>query len=238
MGGEVTTVTGNIYLSANLTITAGAGPNGSISPAGATTVAGGSNQTYTITPNAGHVVSVLVVDGQQLPGATSHTFTNVTGNHYINAYFAPSSHRITAGAGANGGISPAGSTAVTPGSDQTYTITPNPGFMVSALVVDGQQLPGATSHTFTNVTGNHYINAYFAPIPANVQITAAAGANGAISPVGVNMVAGGTDQTFTITPNPGFTVAALVVDGNVLPGSTSYTFNNVSSNHYINAYFQ
>ncbi len=237
-----TNVTGNHYINAYFSplshrISAGAGANGNISPAGSTSVTPGSNQTYAITPNSGYVVSALVVDGQQLPGATSHTFTNVTGNHYINAYFASSPHKITAGAGANGGISPAGSTAVTPGSDQTYTITPNSGFMVSALVVDGQQLSGATSHTFTNVTGNHYINAYFAPIPANLSIAAAAGANGAISPAGVNTVAGGANQTFTITPNPGFTVTALVVDGNVLPGSTSYTFNNVSSNHYINAYF-
>jgi len=33
------------------------------------------------------------------------------------------------------------------------------------LVMDGAVLPGATSHTFTGVTGNHYINAYFAATP-------------------------------------------------------------------------
>jgi len=69
--------------------------------------------------------------------------------------------KITATAAANGSISPAGNTTVASGASQTYTITPKAGFKVSALSVDGTVLPGATTFTFTNVTANHYINAYF-----------------------------------------------------------------------------
>src|SRR6185369_14899261 len=128
---------------------------------------------YVITPNAGLVVSALVVDGVEqalttlTPGTVAGTFefmfTNVQTDHYINAYFASATagFTITAAAAANGSISPAGATAVTAGSNQTYTITPNAGHTVAALVVDGVELPGATTFTFTNVTGNHYINAYF-----------------------------------------------------------------------------
>ncbi len=227
----------NAYFAASPNkITAAAGANGTISPAGQTPVTPGSNQAYTITPNAGYVVSALVVDGQVLAGATSHTFSNVTASHSINAYFAPSPHKIRAGAGANGTISPAGQTPVTPGSSQTYTITPNPGYIVSALVVDGQQQAGATSHTFSNVTASHYINAYFAPSPH--KITAGAGANGSISPAGQTPVTPGSSQTYTITPNPGYRVSALVVDGQALAGATSHTFSNVTASHYINAYFE
>jgi len=155
-------VIGAVPLTDSNTITAAAGPNGSISPAGASMVTSGANQVYTITPNPGFTVAALVVDGVQLPGATSHTFTNVSAGHYINAYFTPAaSYTITAAAGPNGTISPAGASMVTSGANQTYTITPNPGFTVAALVVDGVLLPGATSYTFSNVTGTHYINAYF-----------------------------------------------------------------------------
>jgi Big-like domain-containing protein len=222
-----------------LTITAAAGPNGAISPAGATTVAFGASQAYTITPNPGFTVSALVVDGTMLPGATSYTFANVTVDHYINAYFEalPATVTISAAAAPNGTISPAGATAVAGGASQAFVITPNAGFTVTALVVDGTLLPGATSYTFTNVTADHYINAYFGPVPATVTITAAAGPNGTISPAGANVVAGGSNQTFTITPNAGFTVTALVVDGALLPGATTYTFTNVTADHYINAYF-
>jgi len=221
------------------TIIATAGPNGAISPAGETTATYGGSQSYTITPNAGFMVTNLVVDGVMLPGATSYTFTNVTASHYINAYFSPipASVNISAAAGPGGTISPAGSNPVAGGTDQTYTITPDAGFMVTALVVDGTQLPGAASYTFTNVTADHYVNAYFGPVPAAVTITAAAAANGSISPAGATLVSGGTDQTYTITPDAGFTVTNLVVDGILLPGATSYTFTNVTADHYINAYF-
>jgi len=245
-----TNVTADHYINAyfgpapvatSATINAVAAPNGSITPAGITTLAGGSNQSYTITPDAGFVVTALVVDGTQLPGATAYTFTNVTGDHYIIAYFAPApvatSATINAVAAPNGSITPAGITTLAGGSNQSYTITPDAGFVVTALVVDGTQLPGATAYTFTNVTGDHYIIAYFAPAPATVTIIAAAATNGTISPSGAAVVPGGSNQTYTITPDAGFTVTDLVVDGILLPGATSYTFTNVTADHYINAYF-
>jgi len=219
-----------------VTVTAAAAPNGTITPAGPATVSQGTNQTYTITPNAGFAVANLVVDGTLLPGSTSYTFANVTTDHYINAYFAPSDLTVIVAAGPNGTISPVGTTAVTLGSSLTCTVTPDTGFKVAALVVDGVQLPGTTSYTFTNVAANHYINAYFEPAPA-FTINATAAANGTISPSGSNVVAGGTNQSFTITPGAGFMVTALVVDGTLLPAATTYTFSNVTADHYINAYF-
>jgi FtsP/CotA-like multicopper oxidase with cupredoxin domain len=228
----------NAYFApSDVTVTAAAATNGTISPAGEIAVTPGSSQTYTITPDPGFMVVALSVDGAVLPGATSHTFTDITASHYINAYFAPSDLTIKAAAAANGSISPAGVIAVTPGSSQAYTITPDPGFLVAALSVDGTVLPGTTSYTFSGVNASHYINAYFAPLPA-FTVTAAAAANGSISPAGATTVTVGTDQTYTITPDPGFTVAAIVVDGTLLPGATSYTFTNVTTEHYINAYFQ
>jgi len=227
----------NAYFApADLTVNAAAGPNGSISPAGASAVAPGSSLTYTITPAPGFLVAALVVDGTLLPGGTSYTFSNIAASHYINAYFAPANLNINAAAGPNGSISPPGATAVAPGSSQTYTITPAPGFLVAALVVDGVLLPGATSYTFADISTDHYINAYFGP--ASFTIAAAAAPNGSISPAGATSVTGGSDQTYTITPDSGFTVAALVVDGILHPGATSYTFTNVAGDHYINAYFQ
>jgi hypothetical protein len=227
----------NAYFApAGFTITAGAGPNGSISPYGATTLSAGTSQTYTITPDPGYVVEALAVDGTILPGATSYTFTNVTADHYINAYFAPAGFTITAGAGPNGSISPSGATTLSAGTSQSYTITADPGYTVIALVVDGTHLPGAASYTFTSVTADHYINAYFAP--TGFTITAGAGPNGSISPAGVTTLSAGTGKSYTITPDPGYAVIALVVDGTLLPGAASYTFTNVTADHYINAYFE
>ena len=223
-------------------ITAAAAANGSISAPGAVTYQVGTSPSYTITPNAGYHVDSLVVDGTKLAGATSYTFTNLAaGSHYINAYFAPNAQvKIQSAAAANGNISPNGANLYLQGTSPSFTITPNAGYHVASLVVDGATLPAATSYTFTNVAGTyHSISAYFAQDPQPmVKIAAAAGTNGSINPAGSALYVAGTRPSFTITPNAGYKVSNLVVDGTTLPGATSYTFSSVSGTyHYINAYF-
>ena len=75
-------------------------------------------------------------------------------------------YTITASAGANGSISPNGTTAVCQGANQTYTITPASGYHISGVLVDGVSNAGAISsgtYTFSNVTAAHTINVSFVP---------------------------------------------------------------------------
>ncbi|MHB8068525.1 MAG: M6 family metalloprotease domain-containing protein [Desulfobaccales bacterium] len=145
-----------------LTITAYAGTGGSISPSGATTVNYGANQTFTITPSAGYNVADVLVDGSSVGAVTSYTFNNVTTNHTISATFSNVTYTITASAGANGSISPAGTMSVNPGSSQSFSITPNRGYHVAGVVVDGSSVGPVRSYTFSNVGANHTISASFA----------------------------------------------------------------------------
>jgi len=78
---------------------------------------------------------------------------------------------INASAGAGGNISPSGTVAVTIGSNQSFTITPNSGFSVSDVTVDGVSQGGITTFSFTNVTVNHTINASFIPNPTTAVVT-------------------------------------------------------------------
>ena len=68
-------------------ITATAGTGGSISPSGNVQIAGGANQTFYISANAGYVISNVMVDGVSQGAISSYTFTNVTANHTITASF-------------------------------------------------------------------------------------------------------------------------------------------------------
>ncbi len=72
------------------TITASAGANGSISPAGSVPVAYGGSQTFSITANTGYVVANVLVDGGSRGAITSFAFSNVKADHTISATFAPS----------------------------------------------------------------------------------------------------------------------------------------------------
>jgi hypothetical protein len=69
---------------------------------------------------------------------------------------------ITASAGANGSISPVGSVVVRNGHPATFTITPNTGYHVQDVLVDGASVGAPTSYTFLGVTANHTIAASFA----------------------------------------------------------------------------
>ncbi len=176
------------------TITATAGPNGSIAPSGAVSVNYGANQTFTITPNAQYRVADVVVDGNSQGSITSYTFTNVTANHTISATFVPESHTITASAGANGTITPSGAVVVSSGTNQLFTFTPDPHYHVDSVFVDGVHVGAPASYEFTNVIADHSILVKFA-IDTYV-ITATAQANGAISPSGSVIVAHGSSPTF------------------------------------------
>lgn len=143
---------------------------------------------------------------------------------------------ITATAGVGGTLSPTGNVSVANGGSATFVVRPDVGYAVSQLTVDSVSQAAATSYTFSDVTANHTITAAFTSVPA-FQLTATAGANGSISPAGSLLTNAGSNQTFTITPDPGYQVAAVLVDGAAQGAVTSYTFTNIQAAHTITVTF-
>ena len=78
-------------------------------------------------------------------------------------------HTIKATAGANGSISPFGWISIREGWDQTFTITPDKGYAVAKVLVDGKSVGAVTSYTFKNVTKDHTIEAVFMKSNGNPQ---------------------------------------------------------------------
>ena len=72
---------------------------------------------------------------------------------------------------------------------------------------------------------------------ATHTITATAGPNGAIAPSGSVVVSDGANAPFTITPDPGYHVADVLVDAVSAGAVTSYTFMSVTTDHTIAASF-
>jgi hypothetical protein len=67
---------------------------------------------------------------------------------------------ITASKGEHGNITPSGSVTINYGDNQIFTITPDNGFIVDQILVDGS-LVTENPYTFTNVTSDHSISATF-----------------------------------------------------------------------------
>ena len=73
---------------ANYTITATAGANGSIDPQGNITVEKGNDIAFTFKPNNGYQVSKVYVDGRETPiAANSFSFKKVNANHTLSVTF-------------------------------------------------------------------------------------------------------------------------------------------------------
>jgi len=219
----------------NFTISASVNGNGSISPAGTVTVAEGADQSFTITPGSDSYIVDVWVDSVSVGAVTTYTFTQVSQNHTISADFAYYTHTISASSGTGGSISPTGSVSVNQGSSQGYTITPDAGYQVADVLVDGMSVGSVSSYIFDQVVEDHSIHATF--IADTVTITASAGTNGSISPAGSVSVSYGNSQSFTITPNTGYQVADVMVDGISVGPLASYTFDQVVEDHSLQATF-
>ena len=70
-------------------------------------------------------------------------------------------HTITATAGEGGSIDPSGTVQINDGKSKTFTITPDEGYFLSDVKVDGESIGPKTSYTFTNVKADHAITAEF-----------------------------------------------------------------------------
>ena len=85
-----------------------------------------------------------------------------TGSNY-------SYYTIKATAGAGGSISPSGNVSVREGRDQAFTITPDKGYAVANVKIDGKSIGAVKSYTFENVSRTHTIEVIFMKANGNPQ---------------------------------------------------------------------
>jgi len=232
------TITATFAPNSTYTITATAGANGSISPAGTTTLPGGLSQVITITPNSGYRVDKVLVDNVSVGAVTSYPFYTINANHTIDASFVKDEYTITASVlSVSGSITPAGAVTVNGGGSQSYNITPAAGYKITYVAVNGAAVnlaPDGT-YTFTNVRANYTIGVSFVPITYTVTVTQTA--NGFITPYTYSGFNAGATQTYNITPNTGYRVADVLVDGQSVGVVTSYAITNIQADHTITATF-
>ena len=93
---------------------------------------------------------------------TAHWRYNGSGHSY-------SYYTIKATAGTGGSISPSGNVSVREGRDQTFTITPDKGYAVANVKIDGKSIGAVKSYTFENVSRTHTIEVIFMKANGNPQ---------------------------------------------------------------------
>lgn len=100
-------------------------------------------------------------DGFLLPGDSSTRAQIATVLLRLDRYFAGDTRQITATAGDHGKISPAGTATLVDGAAVTYRFTPDSGYMVSDVNVDGVSVGYAVRRTVALDGANHTISVTF-----------------------------------------------------------------------------
>ncbi len=104
-----------------------------------------------------------IADGTVIPKKTQ---SSGGGGGGISGY---SYYTIKATAGPGGSISPSGNVSVREGRDQTFTFTPDKGYAISNVKIDGKSIGAAKSYTFENARRTHTIEVIFMKANGNPQ---------------------------------------------------------------------
>lgn len=124
--------------------------------------------TYTasgLNPGTTYYFNVIVKD--EAGNKTAYQTKNVAtlsaggGGGTTAVYYA-----ITAMAGSGGSIAPAGTISVQANQSQAYSITPDPGFAIGDVLVDGVSVGPVARYEFADMAGDHRIEARFQPAEA------------------------------------------------------------------------
>ena len=164
--------------------------------------------------------TVQIMDGVSTPVTTGIT-TGITAI-------------ITASAGNHGSIFPSGAVTVNQGESKTFAITPEAGYHVADVLVDGSSKGAVPIYTITNITAAHTIAASFAINTYTLTVSKSGTGTGIITslPSGIQCGADctegysqGTVVTLTATPGAGSTFTGWSGGGCSGTGTCQVTMN-------------
>jgi hypothetical protein len=159
-------------------------------------------------------------------GGTRVATLTVAGNVFTVTQSAVPVYTLTASAGTGGTISPSGGISVQSGGSQTFIITPDSGFKIAVVTVDGVAQGIISSYTFSTVNANHTISATFSSslrqIPPIDDKKDKRGKAKTVFPIGDTVVKKGSTPSGQVQ-----NVSTSSGPGNPVPASTAYYSNSI-----------
>jgi len=218
------------------TIAASANPPAGGAITGAGSYNHGDAVNLVATPNEGYEFVNWTENGVQVSANATYSFT-ATANRTLVANFRLKTYTITATAGAGGSINPAGNVNVTHGSNQSFTITPDTGYDIEDVKVDGVPVGAVSSYTFNNVTANHTIAATF-KLKTYSLTTNAVGQGTVTKNPNRPTYDHGEEVELTATPDEGWNFAGWSGDlsGSANPANLTMNGNKTVTANFVRVY--
>ena len=195
-------------------------------------------------PDPCYVVKEVIVNNKKLGNPKFYILENVNEDITISVSFekAPNkTHTIFCSTVGSGTITPGGKIYIETCKDTTIKFTPNKCYILVDVEIDSVSIGPVSSYTFVGIAENHSVRATFEESGYSL-IHAIADYGGKIYPYGENndgIISGKicSDTTFYIIPDNCYAIKDVVVDGKSMGPIKSYTFKNVTGDHFINAAF-
>ena len=204
------------------------------------TYANGDTVTLTVTADPGYYVKSTELNGTavSLNSDNEYVFT-IESDSTFTAEFAeipPDSYVVTVNCGEHGTVTP-GTADYESGTEVTLTVTPDSGYHVKSVTLDGKAVTLTNGKYTFKVTANCTFEAEFEAIPADrYTVTVKCGEHGAVTPVTADYESG-TEVTLTVTPDSGYRVKSVTLDGKAVTLTNGkYTFK-VTANCTFEAEF-
>ncbi len=158
------------------------------------------------------------------------TYTGGSGGWYDSAY------TIRASAGTGGSVTPSGNVSVRAGADQTFIITPDRGYAVSDVRIDGRSIGAVIRYTFENVRSSHTIEVSFRALGTFADVPSGSYYEEAVSWAAANGITAGTDAAH-FSPDSVCTRAQAVTflyraAGSPAPKTSVMPFKDVPAGSY------
>ena len=183
--------------------------------------------------NGGELITTSTVFAANTIVYAHWTYTGGSGGS--GGYF-PGYYIIRATAGAGGFITPSGDVSVRAGANQTFTITPNRGYAVSDVKIDGRSIGAVRSYTFENISASHTIEVQFRVRSSFVDVPSGSYYEDAVDWAVANGITTGTDAAH-FSPDGICTRAQAVTflwraAGRPAPESRTMPFTDVPADSY------
>lgn len=145
---------------------------------------------------------------------------------------------ITVSPSEHGTITPNKDTLITYSHSLTCIFTPNEGYKIKDVIIDGESIGPASTYTFTNVVSDHTVSVEFEILKHNVVFSTAG--NGSVNyDQALESVPFGESRLLTFTPEDGWRVLCVFVNGQRIDVTDNQILlENITQNAYISVVFE